>query len=85
MSRVFTVSLRDVSERTYRFQKTTGGVNEQNPGTNSWTHFQCIFRDLCMKLIDYLLIIMLLYKFNIIVIHKLFLFIACKISSFSFS
>ncbi len=42
MSRVFTGSLRVVCERTHRFWKITGSVNEpksDHPGTNHGTHF----------------------------------------------
>ncbi len=52
MSRVFTGSLRVVCERTHRFRKITGSVNEpksDHPGTNHWTHFPCIFRNGCVK------------------------------------
>ncbi len=52
MSRVFTGSLRVVCERTHRFWKITGSVNEtksDHPGTNHGTHFPCIFRNGCVK------------------------------------
>ncbi len=52
MSRVFTGSLRVVCERTHRFRKITGSVNEpksDHPGTNHGTHFPCIFRNGCVK------------------------------------
>ncbi len=52
MSRVFTGSLGVVCERTHRFQKITGSVNEpksDHPGTNHGTHFPCIFRNGCVK------------------------------------
>ncbi len=52
MSRVFTGSLRVVCERTHRFRKITGSVNEpksDDPGTNAGTHYPCIFRNLCVK------------------------------------
>ncbi len=52
MSRVFTGSLRDVCERTHRFRKITGSVNEtksDHPGTNHGTHIPCIFRNGCVK------------------------------------
>ncbi len=42
MPRVFTGSLRVVCERTHRFWKITGSVNEpksDHPGTNHGTHF----------------------------------------------
>ncbi len=46
------VSLRVVCERTHRFWKITGSVNEtksDHPGTNHGTHFPCIFRNGCVK------------------------------------
>ncbi len=46
------VSLRVVCERTHRFRKITGSVNEpksDHPGTNHGTHFPCIFRNGCVK------------------------------------
>ncbi len=49
MSRVFTGSLRVVCERTHRFQKITGSVNEpksNDPGMIPGTHYPCIFRNL---------------------------------------
>ncbi len=52
MSRVFTGSLRVVCERTHRFQKITGSVNEpksNDPGMIPGTHYPCIFRNLCVK------------------------------------
>ncbi len=52
MSRVFTGSLRVVCERTHRFRKITGSVNEpksDHPGTNHGTHFPCIFQNGCVK------------------------------------
>ncbi len=51
-SRVFTGSLRVVCERTHRFRKITGSVNEpksDHPGTDHGTHFPCIFRNGCVK------------------------------------
>ncbi len=44
--------LRVVCERTHRFRKITGSVNEpksDHPGTNHGTHFPCIFRNGCVK------------------------------------
>ncbi len=52
MSRVFTGSLRVVCERTHRFRKITGSVNEpksNDPGMIPGTHYPCIFRNLCVK------------------------------------
>ncbi len=52
MSRVFTGSLRVVCERTHRFRKITGSVNEpksNDPGMIHGTHYPCIFRNLCVK------------------------------------
>ncbi len=52
MSRVFTGSLRVVCERTHRFQKITGSVNEpksNDPGMIPGTHYPCIFQNLCVK------------------------------------
>ncbi len=52
MSRVFTGFLCDVCERTHRFQKITGSVNEpqsNDPGTNHRTHYPCIFWNFCVK------------------------------------
>ncbi len=46
------VSLRVVCERTHRFRKITGSVNEpksDHPGTNHGTHFPCIFRNGCVN------------------------------------
>ncbi len=51
-SRVFTGSLRVVCERTHRFRKITGSVNEpksDHPGSNHGTHFPCIFQNGCVK------------------------------------
>ncbi len=53
MSRVFTGSLRVVCERTHRFRKITGSVNEpksDHPGTNHGTHFPCKYPEwLCER------------------------------------
>ncbi len=52
MSRVFTGSLQVVCERTHRFRKITGSVNEpksNDPGMIPGTHYPCIFRNLCVK------------------------------------
>ncbi len=52
MSCVFTGSLRVVCERTHRFRKITGSVNEpesNDPGMIPGTHYPCIFRNLCVK------------------------------------
>ncbi len=46
------VSLRVVCERTHRFRKITGSVNEpksDHPGMIPGTHYPCIFRNLCVK------------------------------------
>ncbi len=46
------VSLRVVCERTHRFRKITGSVNEpksDHPGTSHGTHFPCIFQNGCVK------------------------------------
>ncbi len=52
MLRVFTGSLRVVCERTHRFRKITGSVNEpksDHPGTNHGKNFLGIFRNGCVK------------------------------------
>ncbi len=47
-SRVFTGSLGIVCERTHRFQKITGSVNEPKSDHHG-THFPCIFQNGCVK------------------------------------
>ncbi len=47
-SRIFTGSLRVVCERTHRFRKITGSVNEPKLDHHG-THFPCIFRNGCVK------------------------------------
>ncbi len=48
MSRVFMGSLRVVCERTHRFRKINGSVNEPKSDHHG-TYFPCIFRNGCVK------------------------------------